>query len=216
VTRGRNRVMSRAEVLGRLSFCGYKVIAEKTFGSTLYFIAQKLSTVSTEEAPSYGPIVRLKRVGLDGNIITIHKFRTMYPYSEFIQKETVENHSLNPSGKIKNDFRVTSWGKIIRSLFIDELPQFYDWFQGKVKLVGVRALSEHYFSLYPVDLQKERIKQKPGLVPPYYADMPQSFEEIVDSELKYLARRAEKPLVTDVVYLYKGLVNIVFRGARSS
>ena len=215
ITKGRNRVISKAEVFGRLNYCGYKFIAEKMIDSTLYFVAQKLSTVSTEEAPSYSPIINLKRVGLNGKIITIHKFRTMHPYSEFIQKDLFENHSLNPSGKIKDDFRITSWGKIMRSLFIDELPQFYDWLQGKVKLVGVRALSEHYFSLYPVDLQKERIKQKPGLLPPYYADMPRCFEEIMESERTYLKRKSVKPFATDFIYFFKAFNNIVFRGARS-
>lgn len=49
-----------------------------------------------------------------------------------------------------------------------------------IDLVGVRALSEHYFNLYPPDLQELRCKFKPGLVPPFYADMPVTFEEIVE------------------------------------
>jgi hypothetical protein len=216
LTKGRSRNVSKAEIFGRLHFCGYKIIAQKLIDNTFYFIAQKLNTISTEEFPSYGPIIGLKRVGFNGKIITIHKFRTMHPYSEFIQKELFENQNLNPSGKIKDDFRITNWGKIMRSLFIDELPQFYDWFQGKVKIVGVRALSEHYLSLYPEDLQKERIKQKPGLMPPYYADMPKSFDEILDSERTYLKRKSEKPFSTDFIYFWRGLVNILFRGARSS
>ena len=90
-----NRVISKAEVFGRLNFSGYKVVAEKMIGSTLYFVAQKLNTVATEEAPSYSPIVKLKRVGFNCKIITVYKFRTMHPYSEFIQKDLFENHSLN-------------------------------------------------------------------------------------------------------------------------
>ena len=216
LTKGRSRNISKAEIFGRLHYCGYKIIAQKLIDNNLYFIAQKLSTISTDESPSYGPIIGLKRVGLNGEIITIHKFRTMHPYSEFIQKELFDNHNLNPSGKIKDDFRITNWGKIMRSLFIDELPQIYDWFQGKVKIVGVRALSEHYLSLYPEDLQKERDKQKPGLMPPYYADMPKSFDEILDSERTYLKRKYEKPFSTDFIYFWRGLLNILFRGARSS
>ena len=216
ITKGKNRVISKAEVFGRLHFCGYKVIAEKMIGSTLYFIARQLKTVSNEENPSYGPIVNLKRVGLDGKIITIHKLRTMHPYSEFLQKDVYDRQNLNPSGKFKDDFRLTGWGKIMRKLFFDELPQIYDWFQGKVKIVGVRALSEHYFSLYPEDLQKERIKYKPGLVPPYYADVPNSFDGILESERTYLKRKSEKPFLTDFIYFWKAFKNIVFKGARSS
>jgi len=216
LTNGMNRVISKAEVLGRLNFCGYKLTAEKMIGSTLYFVARKLSTVSTEETPSYSPIVKLKRVGLNSKIINVYKLRTMHPYSEFIQKDIFENHSLNPYGKFKSDFRITSWGRLLRKLWIDELPQLYNWIRGDVTLVGVRALSEHYLSLYPKDLQELRTQLKPGLVPPYYADMPKSFDEIIKSERKYLEKKKAKPFSTDFIYLSEALMNIVFRGARSS
>jgi lipopolysaccharide/colanic/teichoic acid biosynthesis glycosyltransferase len=210
-----NRVISKAEVFGRLNFCGYKVVAEKMINNTLYFVAKKLNTVSTEETPSYSPIVKLKRVGLDSKIINIYKFRTMHPYSEFIQKDLFENHSLNTFGKINNDFRITSWGKLLRKLWIDELPQLFNWIRGDITLVGVRALSEHYLSLYPKDLQELRTKSKPGLIPPYYADMPKSFDEIIASERKYLEQRKAKPLLTDFICFSEAFVNIIFRSARS-
>jgi lipopolysaccharide/colanic/teichoic acid biosynthesis glycosyltransferase len=103
----------------------------------------------------------------------------------------------------------------LRRCFIDELPQIYNWLKGDLKLVGVRALSEQYFSLYPKDMQKLRIKSKPGLVPPYYADTPQSFDEIVESERKYLKQKHEHPIKTDLIYFFRAIINIVFRGARS-
>jgi lipopolysaccharide/colanic/teichoic acid biosynthesis glycosyltransferase len=140
----------------------------------------------------------------------------MHPYSEFIQKDLFENHSLNPYGKFKYDFRITNWGRVLRKLWIDELPQLYNWIRGDVTLVGVRALSEHYFSLYPKDLQELRTQFKPGLVPPYYADMPKSFDEIIESERKYLDKKKAKPFSTDFIYFFEALMNIVFRGARSS
>jgi lipopolysaccharide/colanic/teichoic acid biosynthesis glycosyltransferase len=210
-----NRVISKAEVFGRLNFCGYKVVAEKMIGSTLYFIAQKLNTISTEETPSYSPIVKLKRVGLDSKIINVYKFRTMHPYSEFIQKDVFEDQNLNPYGKFNSDFRITNWGRVLRKLWIDELPQLYNWIRGDVTLIGVRALSEHYLSLYPKDLQELRTKFKPGLIPPYYADMPKSFDEIIESERKYLERKKATPFSTDLIYFFEALVNILFRRARS-
>jgi len=216
LTNGKNRVLSKAEVFGRLSFCGFKVIAEQLLENRLYFIAKKLKTISTEERPSYGPLVHLKRIGLNGNVIIIHKFRTMHPYSEFIQADLYENHSLLDSGKFKDDFRLTKWGIFMRRYWIDELPQIYNWLRGDLKLFGVRALSEHYFSLYPEDLQKERIKHKPGLVPPYYVDLPKSFNEIIESERKYLKRKQKHPYTTDIIYFYKAFNNIVLRGVRSS
>ena len=82
-------------------------------------------------------------------------------------------------------------------------------------MVGVRALSEHYFSLYPPDVQELRLKTKPGLLPPFYADMPKTFDEIVESERRYLLQKLEKPFRTDWKYFWKGVWNIVVKRARS-
>ena len=192
------------------------MIQDKMIGDRIYFICKKLKTISLEESPSYGPVVKLKRIGYQGEIIPIYKFRTMHPYSEFIQGDIYEKYHLDKSGKLRNDFRITSWGKILRKYFIDELPQLYNWLRGDLKLIGVRALSEHYYSLYPEDLQKLRTSFKPGLIPPYYADLPQSFNEIIDSERKYLMLKSNKSFLTDLTYLTKAMVNIIFSGARSN
>jgi len=215
LTGGKNRVLSKAEVLGRLAFCGYEVIEEKIIGYTAYFISRKINTISNEKFPSYGPIVKLKRVGYQGKRVYIYKLRTMYPYSEFIQGHIYRKYDLDTSGKFKNDFRITSWGKFFRSYFIDEIPQLYNWLIGDIKLIGVRALSEHYFGLYPPDIQKLRVQSKPGIIPPYYADMPNSFDEILNSEKKYFLEKQKKPVSTDLKYLIKVFYNIAFRGARS-
>ena len=167
ITRGKSRVISKAEVFGRLSYCGYNILDDKVIGDRIYFICKKQKTVSVEKFPSYGPIVKLPRIGYQGNIINIYKFRTMHPYSEFIQNDIYKKNRLDKSGKIKNDFRVTNWGRVLRKYFIDEIPQFYNWLRGDIKLIGVRALSNHFFSLYPTDIQKLRTNFKPGLIPPY-------------------------------------------------
>jgi len=139
----------------------------------------------------------------------------MYPFSEFIQKDVFEENNLDASGKFLNDFRITSWGKILRKYFIDEIPQLYNWLRSDINLVGVRAISKHYYNLYPKELQELRINFKPGLIPPYYADMPTTFEEIVESEMRYLQRKKEKPIITNMVYIIKAFKNIIFSGARS-
>ena len=139
----------------------------------------------------------------------------MYPYSEFIQGDIYEKNHLDLSGKMKDDYRITSWGKIFRKYFIDEIPQIFNWIRGDLNLVGVRALSEHYFSLYPKTLQRKRVNFKPGLIPPYYADLPKTFDEIIESEIKYLGKKERKPFITDVQYFLKSMFNIVFVGARS-
>ena len=214
ITKGRNRVISKSELLGRLAFCGYQLVNEIIIDGNFYFISKKKKTVSKENSPSYGPIVKLKRVGYKGEFLSIYKLRTMYPYSEFIQGDIYEKYHLDKSGKMKGDFRITSWGKIFRKYFIDEIPQLYNWLKGDINFVGVRALSEHYFSLYPTDLQRKRVTFKPGLVPPYYADLPQSFDEIVESERRYLVQKEKSPIITDLKYFSKAIKNILI-GARS-
>ena len=214
ITRGRNRVLSKSEVLGRLAFCGYEILNEINIEDRFYFVCKKKKTVSEEESPSYGPIVRLKRIGYKGEPLYIYKLRTMYPYSEFIQGDIYEKYHLDKSGKMKGDYRITSWGKIFRKYFIDEIPQIYNWIKGDIKLVGVRALSEHYFGLYPSDLQQKRTNFKPGLIPPYYADLPKSFDEIIESERNYLNQKETSPIITDIQYFLKAMSNI-FLGARS-
>ena len=104
----------------------------------------------------------------------------------------------------------------MRKLWIDELPQLYNWIRGDITLIGVRALSEHYFSLYPKDLQELRTSFKPGLIPPYYADMPKKFNEVIESERRYLQRKQEKQYSTDILYFSKAFINILFHGARSN
>jgi len=139
----------------------------------------------------------------------------MHPYSEYLQGYVYEQNRLQLNGKFNSDFRVTQWGKVFRKLWIDELPQITNFMHGDISLVGVRALSEHYFNLYPEELRELRIKFKPGLVPPYYADMPNSFEEILESERQYLLAKRRKPFTTDVRYFSKALYNIFFKKARS-
>ena len=216
ITDGKNRALSKAEVFGRLYFCGFSIIAEKEINDRLYFIARKEKTSSIDQNPSYEPIIKLKKIGLNGDIIHIYMFRTMYPYSEYLQEYVYKMNYLNKNGKFKDDFRITEWGKWFRRLWIDELPQIINWLRGDVSFVGVRALSQHFFDLYPKDLQKLRTQFKPGLVPPYYADMPETFNQIIESERRYLERKKVEPLTTDFIYFFKAFYNIIFKGARSS
>jgi lipopolysaccharide/colanic/teichoic acid biosynthesis glycosyltransferase len=140
----------------------------------------------------------------------------MHPYSEYLQQYIYDSFQLEEGGKFKNDFRRTAWGTVFRKLWIDELPQLINFFQGEVALFGVRALSEHYFSLYPPDMQDLRTKVKPGLVPPFYADMPTTFEEIIESERRYVEKRLKKGFIVDVEYFCKAWYNIIFKHARSN
>ena len=60
-----------------------------------------------------------------------------------------------------------------------------------------------------------RIKYKPGFIPPFYADLPKNFDELITSEINKIKSYLKKPLKTDVLYFLKAFYYIFFRGARS-
>ena len=215
LTRGRNRAISVAETLGRLYFCGFEIIDLKEIDNFTWFIAKKVKEPAQDLKPSYNFIFKQKRIGQNGNPIYMYKIRTMHPYSEYIHKYILNHFELDENGKIKNDFRITSWGKIFRRLWLDEIPMLINWLKRDIKLVGVRPLSQSFFDIYPEDFKKERIKYKPGLVPPYYVDMPNSLEEVWASEKNYLEKYKKNPIKTDIAYFFGALTNILFKHAKS-
>jgi len=216
ITKGRNRILSRSEVLGRLCFCGFEIISEEEVDYNVYFLVRKAKLPSVEKNPTYGPLVKLNRVGLNGQLIRVYKFRTMHPYSEFLQEYVYEKNNLKEGGKLENDFRVTGWGQFMRKTWLDELPMVYNWIRGEVKLFGVRPISSHYLSLYSEELKEMRKKAKPGLIPPFYADLPKTFSEICESEERYLRACQKNPVRTQWIYFWKVFSNIVFKGVRSN
>lgn len=215
-TAGRNRVLSRTETLGRLYACGFKICEEQFINNKLYFAAVKISTPSYEPEPTYGPIYKMKRIGKEGKVIEVYKFRTMHAFAEHLQQYVYEKYNLQEGGKFNNDFRVSTLGRLFRKYWIDELPMIINLIKGDLKLVGVRPLSKHYMSLYTNELKEKRILVKPGLIPPFYADMPKTIEEIMESESRYIDSYLKAPFKTDVSYFFKALNNILFKKARSS
>ena len=216
ITQGRNRVLSKAETLGRLVSCGFDIVSYEEIKGLLYFVCRKKTEPIFDLNPSYGPLINMKRVGQHGKIINIYKVRTMHPYAEYMQKFIYESYGSADGVRFDNDFRVTSWGRMMRRVWIDEIPQLINLIKGDVKLVGVRPLSVHKFGIYPVSLQQKRIKYKPGLIPPAYVEIPKSIEEMVAIEEKYLDAYEKNPFLTDWKYFWKAISNIVFKSVRSS
>ena len=216
LTRGENAVISRAEALGRMSRAGFRIRQESFIGNLLCIEAVKTGEPITGNDNIYGPLIALPRIGKDGKIIKVYKLRTMHPYSEYIQDYVYKMHDLQNGGKFKNDFRITSWGSFCRKIWLDELPMLINFMRGDMKLFGVRPLSKQYFELYREDVRDRRIKYKPGLIPPFYADMPDDLDAIQASEMKYLESYDKYPFLTDTRYLFKSSWNILFRKARSN
>jgi len=211
-----DRVYSKAEVYGRFYCAGFEFVNDCKIDGNTYFVFKKAGKPQKYKEVSSGLLIGLCRIGKNGRKFIEYKLRTMYPYSQYLQSFMISRNRLREGGKINKDVRITRFGAISRRLWIDELPQFVNLLKGDVKLVGVRPLSIQYFNLYTPELQQLRMRFKPGMLPPFYADMPKTLDEIQASEMKYLKSCEEKGvLFTDLKYLFLIFNNIVLRRARS-
>lgn len=216
ITKGYNRTLTYTEMLGRLYASGFELMNKEQFGDLHYLQLRKVAPVDRDITKNYSALIKLSRVAKGGQMINVYKMRTMHPYSEYIQAFVYDNNGTKTGDKIENDFRVNSSGRFFRKFWIDELPMFINFFKGEVKIVGVRPLSMHKYKTYPKELQEKRIKTKPGLVPPFYADMPKKEEELWSSEDRYLDSYLKHPIRTDWNYFWKAFHNIVVRKERSA
>lgn len=117
---------------------------------------------------SRGPVfLDQKRIGKDGKLFRIYKFRSMVDHAEDILEDMMKNdpkireeYTINK--KLKNDPRITRVGKFIRKTSIDELPQLLNIFHGDMTFVGPRP----YMIGEAKDMGRyynEIIKMRPGL-----------------------------------------------------
>jgi lipopolysaccharide/colanic/teichoic acid biosynthesis glycosyltransferase len=217
ITKGRGRVLSKAEVLGRLVCCGFEIVEVISHDGLTYFISKKIKEPVYDMNPSYGPLYKMPRLGKNGKIIGVYKLRTMHPYAEYLHDYVLQQNGYAESGKPKDDFRLTPWARIMRKYWLDELPQLLNLLKGDLKLVGVRPISKRYFQDIPEDLQKLRLLHKPGCIPPYVAlGRKGSVESVLQSEREYLQEKLKNPYTTDLKYFFKAIYNIVVKKKRSA
>lgn len=111
-----------------------------------------------------GPIFyRAKRVGENGRVFDMLKFRSMVPNADAMHADLVKAHEQDPRHpKIKDDPRVTSVGRFIRSTSLDELPNLLNVLMGQMSLVGPRPPTPDEVSLY-APWHRQRLQVKPGM-----------------------------------------------------
>ncbi len=217
LTRGRNRLLSKAEAFGRLASCGFEIVDYESFGGLMYVVSKKMTEPVFNMNPSYGPIYKMPRLGKNGQIIGVYKFRTMHPYAEYLQDYILKVHGYADTGKPANDFRLTPWGKFLRKYWLDELPQLINLIKGEMKLVGVRPVGTRYAEDIPKDLLALRFTQKPGCIPPYVSlNMRGNVDEVLEAERKYLMEKLKHPHMTDTKYFFNAVSNIIFKRKRSA
>src|SRR6185295_36754 len=80
-----------------------------------------------------------KRMGLNGRVFTLFKFRTMFEDAHERRGEVNHlNQMTGPVFKAKSDPRITAFGRVLRKFSLDELPQLWNVLKGDMSLVGPR------------------------------------------------------------------------------
>lgn len=150
------------------------------------------------------------RSGKDGIPFTCHKFRSMCHSADEDKARLMNQNEMDgPVFKMRDDPRVTKVGHFIRRTSIDELPQLWDVFRGKMSLVGPRPLPvAEEMACNPYQRQRELVK--PGLTCYWQvsgrSDVP--FHEWIELDRKYIK---EQNIRTDVRILVK-TIPAVFSG----
>lgn len=158
---------------------------------------------------SKGPIFFTpQRVGKDGELFKMLKFRSMYMYEirgklvhaeKYLQSnpKLMATYQKN-SYKLKNDPRITPVGKFIRRFSLDEIPQIFNVLWGDMSLVGPRAYQpdelEHQQKVYPKTIKyvKVILKGRPGASGPWQVSGRSfiNFDKRVEMDAKYMEKRS--------------------------
>jgi exopolysaccharide biosynthesis polyprenyl glycosylphosphotransferase len=148
-----------------------------------------LATALTVALTSRGPVLYVQeRIGLGGRTFKMLKFRSMYANADEDRHELIHlNECEGPVFKLRDDPRITTVGRAIRKLSIDELPQLLNVLRGDMSLVGPRPpLPEEVVSYGP--RERARLLVTPGITCIWQvkgrSDL--DFDTWVDLDLEYI------------------------------
>lgn len=168
-----------------------------------------------------GPLIKLespgpiffaqKRVGRNGRIFKMYKFRSMYADAEERKKELMAQNEMNGlMFKMENDPRITKIGRFMRKTSLDEFPQFLNILKGDMSLVGTRPPTLDEFAQYS-PYHKKRLSFRPGLTGMWQVSGRSDitdFEEIVRLDVEYIDNWSFwldiKILLKTVLQVFKG------------
>lgn len=130
-----------------------------------------------------------KRVGLNGRLFPMYKFRSMKRDAHQELSELLQHNEMSgPVFKMTNDPRVTPIGRLIRRFSIDELPQLWNVLRGEMSLVGPRPPVPEEVSLYQRK-NRRRLSMRPGLTCTWQVsgrNNIRDFDALVKLDLEYI------------------------------
>lgn len=159
---------------------------------------------------SPGPVFfKQDRVGKNGRIFKLYKFRSMYMDAEERKKELMSQNKMDGlMFKVDNDPRITPIGKFIRKYSIDELPQFLNVIKGDMSLVGTRPPTVDEYEQYQLH-HMGRLSSKPGITGLWQvsgrSDMT-DFEKIVELDIRYISNWS---LSEDIRILWRTVKKVI-------
>ncbi len=160
----------------------------------------------------HNPIYTSIRVGKNGKLIKFHKIRSMKPNAEALKQQLIDqglNEADGPAFKMKNDPRITKVGKFLRKTSLDELPQIWDIFVGRISIVGPRSPLPKEVEEY-TPYQRHKLDVKGGLLCLWQIQHNRhdlTFDEWVDLDIKYIETRS---LWLDFKIIVKGAWMVIF------
>lgn len=141
--------------------------------AVLLVAAPLLVLIAGAVAVRYGRPVFIAhmRVGQNGRLFPCLKFRTMVvdaaeTLRQHLEKDPEARKEWNETRKLKNDPRITSFGRLLRKSSIDELPQLVNVLRGDMSLVGPRPIVTEEMQRYGSWL-KDYLSIKPGMTGPW-------------------------------------------------
>ncbi len=199
-------------------FTGGRRVIKSAFDKALALSALAISlpaaiviAVAIWVSDGASPIFRQIRVGQDGRMFTVYKFRTMVPDAETRKAQlTGSNEHDGVLFKIRQDPRITPVGAWLRRWSLDEMPQLLNVLIGDMSLVGPRPALPEEAAEYG-DQVRRRLMVKPGMTGLWQVNgrSDLSWEESVRLDLRYVENWS---LALDLQILWKTL-SAVRRGS---
>lgn len=159
---------------------------------------------------SKGPVFfKHTRIGKNGKIIKIYKYRTMVTNAEELIKQFTPEQmkEYKENFKLENDPRITKVGKFLRKTSLDELPQLLNIIQGDLALIGPRPVVKKELEKYGENIGKF-LSVTPGLTGNWAASgrSNTTYEERMEMELWYVDHIS---FITDVKIFFKTIIAVI-------